>query len=111
MNDIADMPIIDRDHLARYTLGNEALEREVLGLFVDQIPETLGQLDAAGDDATRVRAAHTLKGSALAVGAKRLADVAGKVERAARERREIGDLRRALDMACADVRELIQAER
>jgi HPt (histidine-containing phosphotransfer) domain-containing protein len=110
MNDIADMPIIDRDHLARYTLGDVALEREVLGLFVDQIPETLGQLDGAGDDEERVRAAHTLKGSARAVGAKRLAEVAEEVEKAARERREIGDLRRALDMACSDVRELIKAD-
>lgn len=109
MNDICDVPIIDRDHLARYTLGDAGLEQEVLGLFIDQLPETLGQLDGAQDDDGRLRAAHTLKGSARAVGAKRLAEIAEQVERAARERRDLGELRTALDRACGEVRDAIMA--
>jgi HPt (histidine-containing phosphotransfer) domain-containing protein len=101
---MTDRPIIDHDHLARYTLGDQALEREVLRLFVDQIPLTLEALDAATNDADRFRAAHTLKGSARAVGAVRLADVAVRLEREAREGRSIAGLRDELDRACREVR-------
>ncbi len=110
MTDTPDTPIIDRRHLARYTLGNAALEREVLGLFIDQIPKTLSQFDGAEDDAGRIRAAHTLKGSARAVGAQRLAEVAEAIERASREGRDVGALRRDLFTACEDVRQAITAE-
>ena len=100
---MTERPIIDHDHLARYTLGDRALEREVLKLFVDQIPRTLEELDTAENDADRVRAAHTLKGSAWAVGAARLADVAARLEREAREGRSIAGLREELDHACREV--------
>ena len=103
-------PVLDRNHLARYTLGDAALEREVLGLFVDQIPETLDALDRAEGDEGRVMAAHTLKGSARAVGAGRLAAVAEAVERAAREGRATGALRADLAAACEEVRATIRAE-
>jgi HPt (histidine-containing phosphotransfer) domain-containing protein len=106
---MTDRPIIDHDHLARYTLGDRALEREVLGLFVDQIPQTLEALDAAESDADRVRAAHTLKGSARAVGAFRLADIAERLERDIREGRSITGPRQELDGACREVRGAIIA--
>lgn len=71
---------IDRVHLARYTMGNVALEIEVLGLFVDQAPLTLRELqDLASPKAWR-DAAHTLKGSARAVGAGRVAMCAERAE-------------------------------
>lgn len=72
---------IDRQHLARYTLGDGALEEEVLGLFLDQLPLTIGALRAASSDTDWVRAAHTLKGSSRCVGAWRLAHTGELAER------------------------------
>lgn len=72
---------IDRDHLARMTLGDRSLEREVLELFDRQASVLLGRLRTA--DAAAVAAlAHTLKGSALGVGAIAVAEAAAAVEKA-----------------------------
>src|SRR6185436_3133580 len=72
---------IDRAYLARFTLGNSALEREVLQLFADQVPLYLKALrDASVRKAWR-EAAHTIKGSASAVGAWRVARFAEMAER------------------------------
>jgi HPt (histidine-containing phosphotransfer) domain-containing protein len=65
---------IDRGHLARYTFGNCALEIEVLQLFAEQAPHYLEALRAATAEESWRNAAHTLKGSARAVGAFRVAD-------------------------------------
>jgi len=65
--------ILDRTHLRRYTMGEQALENEVLGLFVDQVLASLAELRSAGSATQWQRAAHTLKGSSAAVGAARLA--------------------------------------
>ena len=70
---------IDHVHLARYTFGNAALEREVLGLFAEQAPTTLAWLKSASTPKAWRDAAHTLKGSARAVGA---CDVAAAAEAA-----------------------------
>jgi HPt (histidine-containing phosphotransfer) domain-containing protein len=72
--------ILDRDHLARYTLGDADLELEVLQLFLDQMPQTLALLGESEDPHSRTRAAHTIKGSARAVGAWKLAEAAERAE-------------------------------
>ena len=72
---------IDRRYLARFTLGNRELEREVLELFAGQMPRYVDQLRAAASAKEWVLAAHTIKGSALAVGARRLASLAQIAER------------------------------
>ena len=60
---------VDFGHLEGYAAGDEALVEEVLGLFREQAALWLPLLDpASADDAWR-DAAHTLKGSALGVGA------------------------------------------
>jgi HPt (histidine-containing phosphotransfer) domain-containing protein len=100
-------PVLDRDHLSRYTLGDEQLEREVLGLFIGQVPETLAALDAAADSEGRFRAVHTLKGSARAVGAVRLARVAERTERVVRDGGDLAGLREELEAAFGDVRAAI----
>ncbi len=74
-----DAPI-DRAHLARYTLGNAALEREVLDLFCTQSLSYLEQLRAATTRTALCEAAHSLNGSARAVGAWRMARAAECVE-------------------------------
>jgi HPt (histidine-containing phosphotransfer) domain-containing protein len=82
---------IDFGHLARYTLGDKALEHEVLQLFVAEVPVTLGRLRSADTDSAWRMAAHTIKGSARAVGAWRVAALAEEAERVAadEERRQI----------------------
>ncbi len=64
---------IDLVHLARQTLGDRALEREVLDLFVLQARSVLEQLQGAADQRHRMDLAHTLKGSARSVGAWQVA--------------------------------------
>ena len=65
---------IDLVHLAKYTMGNKALEREILDLFVGQSRVTLDRLQAAATDKDWRDHAHALLGSARAVGAKPVAD-------------------------------------
>jgi HPt (histidine-containing phosphotransfer) domain-containing protein len=74
---------VDLEHLRRYTLGDRGLELEILGLFVDQLPITIGALKSATTDKEWGMAAHTLKGSARAVGARSLAALAEDAERLA----------------------------
>lgn len=71
---------IDHAHLARYTLGDRALEIEILNLFAGQAPSTLAAIAEAGDATAWRNATHTLKGSARAVGAVRVASVATAAE-------------------------------
>ncbi len=74
-----DMPV-DLAHLRRYTLGDKALEAEVLDLFLAQLPETIASLRAAATERDWKMAAHALKGSSRAVGAWRIAGLAQEAE-------------------------------
>jgi HPt (histidine-containing phosphotransfer) domain-containing protein len=73
---------IDEDHLGRMTLGDRDLEREVLEIFARQTTLTLSRI-AGAKPASAAAAAHTLKGSALGVGAWRVARAAERLEEAA----------------------------
>ena len=72
---------VDLAYLARFTLGNVALEREVLQLFAAQMPLYLEALRQARVRKSWREAAHSIKGSAWAVGAWRLAGCAQFAER------------------------------
>ncbi len=72
---------VDRAYLARFTLGNAALEQEVLELFATQAPLYLQRLREAATAKDWKEAAHTIKGSASAIGARRLARFAEMAER------------------------------
>lgn len=74
---------IDLKHLRRYTMGDQALEHEVLELFLAQLPATIAALGSASTDRDWHMAAHTLKGSGRAVGAWRIARLAEQAERSA----------------------------
>jgi HPt (histidine-containing phosphotransfer) domain-containing protein len=69
---------IDLGHLQRMTLGDESLEREVLAMFSAQSARLIGTLAALPADAGGL--AHTLKGSARAIGAFAVADAADALE-------------------------------
>ena len=69
---------IDIVHLRRMTLGDATLEREVLTMFSTQASRLAGALAAMPPDAPAL--AHTLKGSARAIGAFAVADAAAELE-------------------------------
>lgn len=70
---------IDFEHLARQTMGDKALELEVLQMFARQARESMKEL-AGTEGAARAAVAHRLKGSARAVGANAIAAAAGTLE-------------------------------
>ena len=71
---------IDRDHLAKYTFGNRDLEDEILELFAEQAMKLFDQLSGAGSQSDWAFATHSLKGSARAVGAWKVAQSAERLE-------------------------------
>ncbi len=71
---------VDLAHLARQTMGDRELEREVLGLFIQQalsVRDMIGHADVR----ERLLLAHGLKGSARGIGAFAIADCATDIER------------------------------
>jgi HPt (histidine-containing phosphotransfer) domain-containing protein len=82
MSDSAEQAaVFDANHLATYTLGDAALEREVLAMFIDQAEAQSGLLAAAADERQWREAAHTLKGAARGIGAFRLGHTAERLEK------------------------------
>ena len=69
---------IDLVHLSRQTLGDRTLEVELLRLFDRQCAQIVAKLETIGVSETGIRhdLAHTLKGSARAVGANAVAAAA-----------------------------------
>ncbi len=74
---------IDIAHLKRMTLGDARLEREVLGMFAGQAVRLIEALAALPADAAEI--AHTLNGSARAIGAFKVAEAAEAFEAAMRD--------------------------
>jgi HPt (histidine-containing phosphotransfer) domain-containing protein len=83
---------IDFEHLSRMTLGDPALECEVLTMFATQSAKLLDQIAALPPEAGSL--AHTLKGSARAIGAFAVAEAASRLESALAG---AGDARAMLD--------------
>ena len=73
-----DRPI-DLVHLARTTLGDRTLEREVLQLFDRQSTLLIARMRSAAPGGVAMLA-HTLKGSARGIGAWRVARAAEALE-------------------------------
>jgi hypothetical protein len=76
-------PPIDLAHLHHMTLGDPAVEREVLKLFDRQITMQLARMAGASPELVAA-SAHTLKGSAAGLGALPLFKAAEAVEAAAK---------------------------
>ena len=102
-----DAPALDLDHLARVTLGEDEVEREVLTLFARQSAELLGRLEGLPPEGAAL--AHTLKGSARGIGAFAVADAADELEQRLRRglsvSAEVAVLQQALGAALAAVAE------
>ena len=100
---------IDIAHLRRMTLGDAALEREVLGMFSAQASRLVKSLAARPADAAVL--AHTLKGSARAVGAFAVGDAAAHFEtliKSGSDRAEaLSELDDAIMQACSAIEAML----
>jgi HPt (histidine-containing phosphotransfer) domain-containing protein len=98
---------IDLAHLRRMTLGDAALEREVLSMFSAQASRLAAALAANPADAAAL--AHTLKGSARAIGAFAVADAAAHLETLIRSGDDRAEALSELGDAVAQARAAIEA--
>lgn len=96
---------IDIQHLGRMTLGEAALEAEVLALFSAQSGEIVTRLKTSPPDAAAL--AHTLKGSARAIGAFRVAEAALGVEAAMKNNGDLEEAIALLQQAVTEAQEAI----
>lgn len=111
--DAPEVAALDRDHLTRMTFGDRSLEREVLQLF-DRQAELLLERMRVSEPSAIATLAHTLKGSAIGIGATRVARAAADAETAAKSAPgessvAIAQLARAVEEARAEIAALIRA--
>jgi HPt (histidine-containing phosphotransfer) domain-containing protein len=74
--------VLDRAHLSRMTFNDRSLEEEVLQLFERQAELLTARMHKSAPAAIATLA-HTLKGSAVGIGAGRVAQAAAAAELAA----------------------------
>ncbi|MCK1642795.1 Hpt domain-containing protein [Bradyrhizobium sp. 157] len=98
---------IDFEHLDRMTFGDAGLEREVLTMFSAQSARLVHTLAAIPADASAL--AHTLKGSARAIGAFAVADAADRLEAAIASGFDASAPLAELDEAVAQAQAAIEA--
>jgi len=80
--------MLNYDYLNEITGGDEEFITELLGDFLAQTPDLMAQIESAvaqGDADALGKAAHTLKGSARAVGADEFAAIAFELEQAGKQ--------------------------
>lgn len=99
---------VDFAHLERYTAGDEDLTSEVLGLFRQQTELWLPLLSPDAPEGSWKDAAHSLKGSALGIGAFALAEACdaaeiGQAASAQDRTAQLDRIRDAVDGALADI--------
>ncbi|WP_458760272.1 Hpt domain-containing protein [Afipia sp. TerB] len=102
---VPDQTAIDTAHLRQMTLGERSLEREVLSLFAEQSRDLVRRLAAVPADAPAL--AHTLKGSARAIGAFGVADAAQSLESALRTKTGLSNALRELEAAVSEAQSAI----
>ncbi len=100
-------PVIDRAHLQRMTAGAPELERELLQLFDTQCAVLIDRM-AHCETPARAALAHTLKGSALGIGAMQVAEAAAALERAGKGHTPaLPELQRAVAQARAAIARML----
>jgi hypothetical protein len=100
---LSGTPAIDVDHLARMTLGDRAVEREVLELFDRQSAFMLMRFPTQPPEIVATLA-HTLTGSARGIGAWQVAAAAEMLERATREAMDLSPALSRVAAAVDDAR-------
>jgi len=71
--------VLDLKHLRDFTAGDESLEREVLRMFLDNVPDYIRGLMDVPNSAWAIQS-HKIKGAARAIGAWNLAVQAERLE-------------------------------
>ncbi len=99
---------VDFGHLERYAANDEALIDEVLGIFREQAELWIQLLEPQAPAGAWKDAAHSLKGSALGVGAFALAQACEAAEMGSeadpdRKGRLLDAIRDQMDAALADI--------
>ena len=97
---------IDLEHLQRMTLGDTGLEQEVLTMFSAQSAKLVQTLMVQPSDAGVL--AHTLKGSARAIGAFAVADAAERLEAAVAAGSDPSAALASLAEAVAEARDVVE---
>jgi HPt (histidine-containing phosphotransfer) domain-containing protein len=109
---VPDEGFIDTAHLDRMTLGDEALQREVLTLFVRQSADLVARMATFPADMAAI--AHTLKGSARGIGAFSAAASAERLERSIEQgaaRAALSELKDAISGTVREIGDLLVASR
>jgi HPt (histidine-containing phosphotransfer) domain-containing protein len=99
---------VDFAYLEGFAAGDQQVVDEVLAIFREQAAMWLRLLDPSAPEGAWRDAAHTLKGSALGLGAHDLAAACGAAEQAseaglADRTLKLDRVRDALDLALADI--------
>ena len=102
-----EIPILVPERLAEMTGNDVPLAQEVIEIFREQTGIWERMLDASLPPAQWADAAHTLKGSALSVGALRLADNCGTAEALGRKAEVETVSPAAIGVALSEVKEEI----
>jgi HPt (histidine-containing phosphotransfer) domain-containing protein len=97
--------IIDLAELNEQTFHDAAIRGEIIQLFIDQAPVLTAALSASSAQA-RSDIAHRLKGSALALGARPLAEAASTLEARPDDDAALADVRHRLDATLQALRHL-----
>lgn len=77
----SDSAILDTKHLGKYTLGDYALECEILNMFIDQSATYMKRLETPASTKDWSEAAHSLKGCARGIGAFKVGMRAAQLEK------------------------------
>lgn len=93
------VPVIDRDHLKLMTGGDAGLAEEVIGLFQEQVKMWRRLLSASHPQESWADAAHSIKGSAVGIGASALARACARVETLGRSAEEVSKVRAGVALA------------
>ena len=77
----SEREVFDREMFACNTMQDEILQKEILGLFFSQLATVRARLEQGPVSAEESKfLAHTLRGAAAAVGARKIETIAAKWE-------------------------------
>lgn len=99
---------VDLVHLARQTGGDKALEEEVLHMFLRQANLLARDLSGKTTTEARRRLAHTLNGTARAVGAFEVAALAERIENSPEKSKDVASLVACVDSTCDYISSLLR---
>lgn len=99
---------VDLVHLSSMTMGDRALESQVLSVFATQSQIYLASWQQADGHNARKQAAHSMKGAARGIGAWEVADLAEAAEQPGFD--NVDALAAAVGRVCDYIDELSRAE-